>query len=903
MRSLLDLVRKRSNVVAVVAGVFVIGYICLLVGANYLSQVELQESALEQLRQDMEKRATAVNYFCSERKNDLKNLIKNRAISGFFENKALGMSMEYGLRSSLLGISKTFDHLLANRKLGEERIYTRIVFIDASGKLLVDSQPERQKVEHELDWKTFLTPEKQRMVVIDVYDGQGLKVIISTPYFFKNRYAGQILAWISSKTVYRLVEETKESAKRSVYLVCGSYLFPLPADMQYVPVLYSLTDPGSARVMKTHRFEQVKKDGSRVDMFAMVVPTKETPLFLVTLLPVSEVFGHMAPWHLPLAMGALAIIILGGMAGAFRINTQKLILHARLEETSKKEQEIEEKNRQLGREISIRERAEEALRKAHDDLEIRVKERTRELAESNVLLKREIEERKRAVEKLLENEERMKAILRASPVGIGLVINRQLEWANETMYRIVGYELGSLLGQSAEVLYPDDEEYERAGRELYAGITKSGIGEVETRWVRKDGTIFNCKLRGCSLDPTDYFKGQILAVVDITEHKKLEAQLIQSQKMEAIGTLAGGVAHDFNNILTTIIVNAELTLMDFGKDNPLHEVIEEIKKAGERAASLTRQLLAFSRKQVLQPVILNLNSVTTNLEKMLRRLIGEDVELETLLEPDLREVEADPGQIEQVIMNLAVNARDAMPQGGKLTIETANVDLGEDYFRDHGVRNAPGSYVILSVSDTGSGMDRETQSRIFEPFFTTKETGKGTGLGLSTVYGIIKQSNGYIWVYSEPGKGTAFKIYLPKVAGDAETEEMEKTSMDDLTGSETVLIVEDDDRLLNLARKILQLRGYTVLEAKNGEEALRIAEEHGTQIDLLLTDVVMPVMGGRELAERLQPLRPEMKVIYMSGYTDDTIVHHGVLMPEVNFIEKPFTLEALAHKIREVLDK
>jgi len=274
---------KRSNVVAVVAGVFVIGYICLLVGANYLSQVELQESALEQLRQDMEKRATAVNYFCSERKNDLKNLIKNRAISGFFENKALGMSMEYGLRSSLLGISKTFDHLLANRKLGEERIYTRIVFIDASGKLLVDSQPERQKVEHELDWKTFLTPEKQRTVVIDVYDGQGLKVIISTPYFFKNRYAGQILAWISSKTVYRLVEETKESAKRSVYLVCGSYLFPLPADMQYVPVLYSLTDPGSARVMKTHRFEQVKKDGSRVDMFAMVVPTKETPLFLVTL--------------------------------------------------------------------------------------------------------------------------------------------------------------------------------------------------------------------------------------------------------------------------------------------------------------------------------------------------------------------------------------------------------------------------------------------------------------------------------------------------------------------------------------------------------------------------------------------------------------------------------------------
>ncbi len=393
-------------------------------------------------------------------------------------------------------------------------------------------------------------------------------------------------------------------------------------------------------------------------------------------------------------------------------------------------------------------------------------------------------------------------------------------------------------------------------------------------------------------------------VRDITKYKKLEAQLRLAQKMEAIGKLAGGIAHDFNNMLTVIMGNASLALMEIGKDDTLRQEIEEIRKAGERAASLTRQLLAFSRKQIVQPKILDINKLLTDIEKMLGRLIGEDIELLTVPGPALWKVEIDPGQIEQVIMNLAINARDAMPQGGKLTIETDNADLNENYFLEHGIEGEKsGHYVMLAVSDTGSGMDKKTLEHIFEPFFTTKEVGRGTGLGLPTVYGIVKQNNGFIWVYSEPGQGTTFKVYLSEVKKDTDLEKKEQTHVDDPGGSETVLIVEDNDLLRNFVQKALQGYGYSVLNAENGEDALMVCKEHDGQIDLMITDVVMPKMGGREAVKRLQPLYPQMKVIYMSGYTDNAIVHHGVLKSGLNFLEKPFTPKGLVRKVRKVLDE
>jgi len=389
----------------------------------------------------------------------------------------------------------------------------------------------------------------------------------------------------------------------------------------------------------------------------------------------------------------------------------------------------------------------------------------------------------------------------------------------------------------------------------------------------------------------------------LEELERTQDQLVQAQKMEAIGRLAGGVAHDFNNLLTAIIGYSEFLLASFDHGDPRRKDVEEIKKAADRAAALTRQLLAFSRKQVLQLQVLDLNAIISNMEKMLRRLIGEDIELVTVLDPALGRVKADPGQIEQVLMNLAVNARDAMPQGGKLTIETMNAYLDEDYARRH-VDVQPGPHVMLAVSDTGVGMDAGTQAHLFEPFFTTKQVGQGTGLGLSTVYGIVKQSNGHIWVYSEPGHGTTFKIYLPMVEEVVElAEERTPVAAISQTGVEAVLLVEDNDDVRDLARRVLLQHGYSVLEARDGEEALLICERHEGPVHLLVTDVVMPGgLSGRQLAERLAALYPGMKVLYMSGYTDNAIVHHGVLEPGMAFLQKPFSPDVLVCKVREVLD-
>jgi len=385
------------------------------------------------------------------------------------------------------------------------------------------------------------------------------------------------------------------------------------------------------------------------------------------------------------------------------------------------------------------------------------------------------------------------------------------------------------------------------------------------------------------------------------ERAALEEQLRQSQKMEAIGQLAGGIAHDFNNLLTVISGYSEFSLRELQGDSDLRENLEEIKKAARRASDLTRQLLAFSRRQILEMEVLDLNTVLGDLDKMLCRMIGEHIELVTTFSENLGRIKTDRGQIEQVIMNLAINARDAMPSGGKIIIGTTNVELDEDYAHKH-TAVKPGRYVMLSVSDTGVGMTPEVRDRIFEPFFTTKEKGKGTGLGLSTVYGIVKQSGGNIWVYSEPGHGTTFKIYLPIMDEPFEEAVERKVSKELPGGSETVLIVEDDKEVRMLAMRILKTQGYRVLEASHGGDALRVLEEWKGPIDLMVTDVVMPEMSGRELANRLIPFHPKIKVLFMSGYTDNAIVHHGVLDKGINYIQKPFTMDGLGRKVREVLD-
>ncbi|MDX6614104.1 MAG: hypothetical protein QOD75_3290 [Blastocatellia bacterium] len=481
-------------------------------------------------------------------------------------------------------------------------------------------------------------------------------------------------------------------------------------------------------------------------------------------------------------------------------------------------------------------------------------------------------------------------------------------YESPSVERVFGYNMAELLGKNlGEFVHPGDLAAARAT--IRTVCEKSGMrARLELRLMHKDGQYIDVEAVMTNLLDDPNISGIVINSRNIVERKQAEEalheseeQLRQSQKMDAVGQLAGGVAHDFNNLLAVIIGYSDLLLVRSGTDlsKDSQRKVEQISKAGHRAAGLTRQLLAFSRRQVLQPKLLDLNTVVGDMDTMLKRLIGEHLEMTTILDPALGVVKADPGQIEQVLLNLVVNARDAMPAGGKLTIETANILIDRLYVQTHRSIE-PGPYVMLAVSDTGLGMDAALKARIFEPFFTTKEKDKGTGLGLSTVYGIVKQSGGSVWVYSEPGRGTTFKIYLPCVDQDADVATADLASSD-YRGTETVLLVEDEESVREIAKEILTMNGYRVLRASNGDEALEVSRQHDGVIDLLVTDVVMPNMGGPELAGILAQTRPEMHTLYMSGYTDDAIVRHGVLREETAFLQKPFTAVDFGRKLREVL--
>ena len=524
-------------------------------------------------------------------------------------------------------------------------------------------------------------------------------------------------------------------------------------------------------------------------------------------------------------------------------------------------------------------------------------------------IQKELNERKRAEVALRESEDKYRSlvnniklgIFRSTPGPYGKFIEFNL-----AMEEITGYSREELLSMNVSDLYVRPEEREIVVQEV---ATPTGKTTKELNFRKKDGTeIMVSDTKLAVRDNTGkvlYFDGIIEDVAERQkaekEKRSLEEQFRQSQKMEAIGRLAGGIAHDFNNLLTVMKGRSQLALMELKEGDPLRESFKAIENATTKSANLVRQILAFSRRQVMEMIVLDLNNLLRDLEKMLHRIIGEDIEFLIVLADDLGRVKTDPGQIEQVVFNLAVNARDAMPQGGKLTIETANVELDGAYARRH-VAVTPGRYVMVAVSDTGVGMTPEIRERVFEPFFTTKEKGKGTGLGLATVYGIVKQSGGNIWVYSEPGQGTVFKIYLPRV-DEPLTEEGEKEEIGLFRGVGVILVVEDEEGVRKLVLEMLKKQGYSVLEAANEEEALLICRQYKDTIHLMVTDVVMPGISGPELAKRLVVIHPEMKVLYMSGYADNAIVHHGVLKEGVNFIQKPFTIEGLAKKVREVLDK
>ncbi|CAA9339559.1 MAG: Sensory box histidine kinase/response regulator [uncultured Gemmatimonadetes bacterium] len=519
-------------------------------------------------------------------------------------------------------------------------------------------------------------------------------------------------------------------------------------------------------------------------------------------------------------------------------------------------------------------------------------------------------ERRRTEEALGASESQLRAIFDEAAVGMAVVdLDGRLVRTNRALQSMLGYgadELHAML--FSEITHPDDvgTDWELFG-DLVAG--ERTHYQVEKRYFRADGSILWTHLNVSLVRDAESAPCFTVGIMeDVTERRRAEEalrqsqdELLQAQKMETVGRLAGGVAHDFNNLLTVIKGNTQLLLAELPPGSPMREELEEIDGVSGRAADLTRQLLAFSRRQVLQPRVLDLNAAVADADRLLRRLLGEDVEFRTTLDPALGAVRADPGQLEQVLMNLAVNARDAMPRGGKLTLETRNVWLDAEYTLRH-PSVAPGPYVMVAVSDTGHGMDAGTQARIFDPFFTTKEPGKGTGLGLATVYGIVRQSGGHVWVYSEVGRGTSFKVYLPR-ADEAPEPESALAGAELPRGTETILLVEDDDGVRRLARRVLSRAGYEVLEAPDGHEALTAAAAHPGPIHLVVTDVVMPGMSGREVAERMAAARPEAEVLYTSGYTDDAIVHHGVLDDGMAFLQKPFDPSTLLRAVRGALNR
>ncbi len=519
----------------------------------------------------------------------------------------------------------------------------------------------------------------------------------------------------------------------------------------------------------------------------------------------------------------------------------------------------------------------------------------------------DITERKRAEMALAQLSHQYRLILSSAGEGIyGLDLEGNTTFVNPAAARMIGYEVDELIGKPQHTILhhskPDGSPYPREDCPIYAAFKDGTVHHVETEvFWRKDGTSFPVAYTSTPIrDENGELVGAVVTFRDISEQKLLQEQLHQAARMEAIGQLAGGVAHDFNNLLTVISTYSQLLLLRTSLEEPFHGYVEEIGLAGQRAASLTRQLLAFSRKQFVQPRELDVNALVTNLTKMLERLIGEHIELTTFLAPSLGMVKIDPGQLEQTIVNLVVNARDAMPEGGKITIETANVEKIHTDSLGHGQLH-PSHAVRLSVRDSGHGMDAETRSRIFEPFFTTKEPGKGTGMGLSTAYGIVTQNDGTIEVDSTPGQGTTFRITLPRIEETQQTVDRPPIAVPLSSGTETVLVVEDEGILRKVVRDVLVAAGYQVLEAANGKEAQELCASHAAPIHLLLTDVVMPGINGQMLAEGMSLLRPGIRVLFMSGYMDDMVFQHGVQEGTTALLQKPFTADSLTHAVRQVL--
>jgi len=898
MRHLLDWVRRRAGVVFVGTTFLLIVFVGFLVIQNYRSQRRGQQFALEQFRWDTEERAMALSYYFSERKNDLQNLAESPSLLSFFENRALGMSMQYGLTASLLRVSEDFQRFLTERKVEESPIYTRIVFVSADGEVLGDV-PETNQKEPERNWKGILRPEASGVAIIVEHENP-LTMMCSIPYLFKDRYAGQIVSWIRPETIGEFIAGDKASLG-SRYVVCDEHFLPLHSGNGPKDLLKNLTDPGAMELDVIQRFEGPHIN-AKADMMALRTQIRNTPLSLVSILPTSELGEGSRLWFLPLGIGILAVLILCGTILAYRINTQRLVLNTRLDEASKAREEIESKNASLNSEISERRKAEEALRALSLDLEQRVARRTAALTNAVEQLKREMEEREQAEKKLKVSERQTRRIIEASPVGIFVHQKGRYAYVNPAFVRTFGYESADeIVGKPVdELIFPEDRDAARQrGVDRLAG--KSLPLSYEIRALKKDGKAFPVLLGGAVID----YEGAsaILGfLMDVSSERDLRRQLLEAQKMEALGTLAGGIAHDFNNILSAVIGYAELAKMKLPEDSEVMRDLDQVRKAGDRAKNLIRQILTVGRQTEEECGPVEPVHVVKEALKLLRASVPSSINFDTRLDKDAGTILADPTRIHQVLMNLCTNAQHAMKEkGGTLTVRLENVEIHPD---DGGaIKIDPGPYVRLTVRDTGCGMDPNTLNRIFDPYFTTKGRGEGTGLGLAVVHGIIETYGGRIMVYSEPEKGTAFHVYFPRIDGASKMANRPEAPSPLPTGTERILFVDDEVPLANLGKRVLENLGYSVTAISSGMEALRLFSEKPGRFDLVITDLTMPEITGDSLAREMIRMRPGMPVIIASGFVDKSVRQKVTSTGAGAFIEKPLTAETLARTIRELLNK
>ncbi len=845
-----------------VVGVPLVLAILFLLYSHFQTEKDLKENLLRVRHHTVERRAAALSYFFADRMDDLFYLKHSREVAAYFENRALGMSMEYGLKQSLVPMRELFISLMKRKQIGDDRVYARLAYIADDGRSLVDTA-SRETGRGMADILKKARSSGGAGKISMSRDGEHFMVISAHEY--KGEHRGHVVGWIRPSIIHRHILAADESAQSS-YLICDERGDPLlmkdivVAGPTHLDILRSLPDGG-------HReFSVNGTTGSQMDVVAYRMPVPDTGYSLVHLCPAEKIYGTLASRDRIATISLLVIALLAGVA--FTVRSMM-------------------------------------LKTSVDGLERRVKERTADLYRLNESLQQEISERELAMRALEKAERKYRSIFENAVEGMfqttpdGRIIS-----VNPSLASMHGYgsprEMVRELAGMAKRLYVDEgrrAEFVRLMEEDGAAL------HFEAQTHRKEGTMNWVSINARNVRDV---KGKTLcyegSVENITERKHLESQLLHSQKMEAIGTLAGGIAHDFNNILTAIVGYGNLLQLKMEKDDPLRTYTDRILSSSQKAINLTRSLLAFGRKQ---PVELRPHRVGTLIEgsgKLLKRLLTEDIALRMGRVDGDAVIMADRTQMDQVLMNLATNARDAMPEGGTLAVEAERVVMDNDFVRTHGY-GSPGDYVLIRVADTGAGMDEGTMKKVFEPFFTTKAEGKGTGLGLSIVYGIVKQHNGYITIDSEPGGGTTFNMYFPEAkTGETVDSEAAQVPLNIRVGSETILVAEDNAEARSFLTEVLSVSGYTVIEAVDGDEALRAFSDNKDRIALVVSDVVMPGRNGGELREEIQKIKPDMKILFTSGYARDVLLFKGIHDKAANYISKPLSPNDLLGKVREMLD-